>query len=334
MKLEVLIIVVWSIKSWAQMPERILFPDIDDFESECTLPDGAAGMCRNIKLCPSAFDSRERVKTCYFERSEQFVCCRDLPKEYETSRACSLYYPEMHNMVGGLPTKPNEFPYMVALGFETMLSDLYEYKCGGALIAPNFVLTAAHCARVGGASPSIVLPGGGGLNDYSLKKYEISDVLIHPGYSSTEAYNDIALLKLNTSITEFIPACVGENAILDNENTTAIGYGHTAFGGRSFDELLKAYLLIISNSICQKHYNNTAEVPRGLTDSQLCAQDRQYGRDTCQGDSGGPLILKEGRIPYVVGITSFGLGCATETPGVYTRVSKYLDWIEANVWPK
>ncbi|XP_054726239.1 serine protease snake-like [Anastrepha obliqua] len=316
------------------MPDRIIFPDIDDFEIECTLPDGAQGMCRNLRYCPSAFDSRERVKTCYFERSEQFVCCRDEPKEYATKRACLSYYPPIHEMISGLSTQPNEFPYMVALGFETMLPDLYEYKCGGALIAPNFVLTAAHCARVGGATPSVVLPGGGSLNDYSAKKHQIADVTIHPAYNSKKSYKDIALLKLKEPITNFTPACIGENVLLDNENITAIGYGHTIFGGRSSEDLLKAYLIIVSNEVCQRHYRDNEQLPKGLMDTQLCAQDKQFGRDTCQGDSGGPLILKNGHVPYVVGITSFGLGCATEAPGVYTRVSKYLDWIETIVWPK
>lgn len=70
----------------AQMPDRIIFPDTDDFETECTLVDGEQGMCRNIKYCPSAFDSRERVRTCYFEGFEQFVCCRDVPKASPASR--------------------------------------------------------------------------------------------------------------------------------------------------------------------------------------------------------------------------------------------------------
>ncbi|XP_017482672.1 PREDICTED: serine protease snake-like, partial [Rhagoletis zephyria] len=226
------------------------------------------------------------------------------------------------------------FNFQVALGFETMLPDLFEYKCGGALIAPNFVLTAAHCAKVGGATPSVVLPGGGSLSDYSLKKHKIADVIIHPEYNSKKAYNDIALLKLTEPIINFKPACIGENVLLDNENVTAVGYGHTDFGGRSSDELLKAYLIVVGNEVCQTHYRDTNLLPLGLMDIQLCAQDRQFGRDTCQGDSGAPLILNIRHVPYVIGVTSFGLGCATEAPGVYTRASKYLDWIEARVWPK
>jgi serine protease immune response integrator len=74
---------------------------------------------------------------------------------------------------------------------------------------------------------------------------------------------------------------------------------------------------------------------KGILKSQLCAGDPSGKSDACQGDSGGPLQAKfANNVYYIVGITSFGRGCAYKnTPGVYTRVASFLDWIESVVWP-
>lgn len=73
----------------------------------------------------------------------------------------------------------------------------------------------------------------------------------------------------------------------------------------------------------------------GVTESQYCAHDPNKMKDSCQGDSGGPLqIYPPGSFSAkVVGVVSFGIGCGSEWPGVYTRVAYYLDWIESHVWP-
>lgn len=76
---------------------------------------------------------------------------------------------------------------------------------------------------------------------------------------------------------------------------------------------------------------------KGIIDSLLCAADLIKGtKDACQGDSGGPLVLerdKENNKYSVMGVISSGFGCATTTPGLYTRVASYLDFIEGIVWP-
>lgn len=82
-------------------------------------------------------------------------------------------------------------------------------------------------------------------------------------------------------------------------------------------------------------------MPEGVIDGQICAMgqvdDKNITSDTCQGDSGGPLIYenKHNKKNYLVGLTSFGLGCGSQFfPSVYTRVSNYIEWIENIVWPK
>lgn len=115
---------------------------------------------------------------------------------------------------------------------------------------------------------------------------------------------------------------------------------------------------IFSNDDCAAGYQNDRSLKNGIVESQLCAGDSTGEKDTCQveiifsflclfiitslhvytiqGDSGGPIqvsTINERQIVYhVVGVTSFGKACATTLPGVYTRVSHYLDWIENIVW--
>jgi len=90
--------------------------------------------------------------------------------------------------------------------------------------------------------------------------------------------------------------------------------------------------------LCTIRHNSSTEVPYGITPSMICAGDsRNWTKDTCQGDSGGPLqIVHPSECLFqVIGVTSFGQGCGMiNIPGVYTRVSHYLSWIEDNVWPQ
>lgn len=88
----------------------------------------------------------------------------------------------------------------------------------------------------------------------------------------------------------------------------------------------------VGNDECTEYYPPNRKLNVGLTSQQMCAKDLEGIQDTCLGDSGGPLqvkVLGNDRLtPFLVGVTSFGKGCGTETPGVYVRLSEYVDWIE------
>jgi secreted trypsin-like serine protease len=128
----------------------------------------------------------------------------------------------------------------------------------------------------------------------------------------------------------------------------ATGWGLLEYLGSASDELQEVSLTLMQNEQCNPYFahivNHTDKLKQGIVDGQICAAAIEGGRlvggkDTCQGDSGGPLQITLEANPclfYVVGVTSFSsIGCGGEnSPGVYTRVSKYLDWIEANVWPE
>ncbi|XP_017086132.1 serine protease snake [Drosophila eugracilis] len=354
-----------------QLQRAITFPK-DSFD-ECYLddPQRSKGSCRRMEDCPTALkgwlDRRESPKTCYFVRFDHFVCCKpeelhpkittEAPPTLPTTRnpfkaplvtrsslqACYDYnnvkktnendLTFVVSVVGGMPTRPREFPFMAALGWRSNFDQRIYYRCGGALIANNFVLTAAHCVDLGGEPPSQVRLGGDNLTLVEGEDISIRRIIVHPEYSASTAYNDIALLELETAAKpELKPTCIWTEKELANSLVTAIGYGQTSFAGLSSAQLLKVPLLSVSNGECQVHYQ-VDQLAQGLLGTQMCAGDISGEKDTCQGDSGGPLLMQEGPLSYIVGITSLGQGCASGPPSVYTRVSSFVDWIEGIVWP-
>ncbi|EDW51340.1 GM21214 [Drosophila sechellia] len=327
----------------------IIFPK-ETFD-ECQLDDVARtkGTCRRMEYCPSALNGwlerRESPKTCYFVRFDHYVCCAPAAAPIVTrssQQACNELNKVSKvkesdeffvSVVGGKPTRPREFPFMAALGWRSNFDQRIYYRCGGALIANNFVLTAAHCADLGGEPPSQVRLGGDNLTLTEGEDISIRRVIIHPDYSASTAYNDIALLELETAAKpELKPTCIWTQKEVANTLVTAIGYGQTSFAGLSSAQLLKVPLKSVSNEECQPHYQKD-QLAQGVLGTQMCAGDITGERDTCQGDSGGPLLMQDGLLGYVVGITSLGQGCASGPPSVYTRVSSFVDWIEGIVWP-
>ncbi|TMW52262.1 hypothetical protein DOY81_002665 [Sarcophaga bullata] len=240
--------------------------------------------------------------------------------------------------VGGTPTSRNEFPYMCALGWRmaSYISNEISYHCGCVLVDRKYVLTAAHCASLGGEPPEVVLLGGNDLDDIEAETIQIQQIIQHPNYKAQQMYNDIAIVKLLIQ-SSHTPACLWPYKDLTQQTLIAIGYGQTKFAGPTSNTLLKVYLNEITNQDCNAYYRKEEKLKQGIQLGHICAIDTQAKMDTCQGDSGGPLLMLENKfgykVPYVVGLTSFGDGCATYKPGVYTRISYFIEWIEDIVWP-
>ncbi|XP_054265061.1 serine protease Hayan-like isoform X1 [Macrosteles quadrilineatus] len=250
-------------------------------------------------------------------------------------------------IVGGEASELGEFPHMAAVGFKVRTSRDILWNCGGTLISKRYVLTAGHCTNTSFGNPVTVR-----LGEYNIKRdndgadpqdYGVQQVIVHPNYFKTLKYNDIALLKLDREVTfnkNIRPACLPTDNNIRGR-PIATGWGRTDYVGRQSDILMKVPLNVIDNRQCNNYYNTnnpgSSSFGSGIVDTMLCAGYVEGGRDTCLGDSGGPLTTTKRENPcihYVVGITSFGKICAApKSPGVYTRVVKYLDWIERVVWP-
>ncbi|KAI5643891.1 trypsin domain-containing protein [Phthorimaea operculella] len=278
-------------------------------------------------------------------------------------KACAKYMREQGLFgaaaVGGRNALPSEFPHMGAIGWQSPEGGgKYVFKCGGTLISNKFVLTAAHCTRaddrdteITDSVPKVVRFGDksikDGFNDYPPITKNISRIIVHPDYKSPRKYNDIALIELEEELlfdNNVQPACLWHQFDTKplGKKATATGWGVTQASSRNTSTILQVVDIdIIDSKTCDELLRpNCNRLWCGINETQICAGKLSGGVDSCQGDSGGPLQVRiplqsyeEGSIHYVLGVTSFGFGCALEnTPGVYTRVSPFLDWIENFVW--
>lgn len=198
--------------------------------------------------------------------------------------------------------------------------------CGGTLIAPNKVLTAAHCLADFSSSTirnnvKVVL-GNISLNSSSgTESFSISSYKINSDYDPYSSQNDIALITLNGS-SKFTPAPINSDSSLPavGVKTYVAGWGSTREGGNVSSALKYTAVAVVSNADCAKAYGND------IYEGNICAYTAKT--DSCQGDSGGPLYTYDGEKMTLVGIVSWGNGCARSGyPGVYTRVSEFSSFL-------
>lgn len=223
-------------------------------------------------------------------------------------------------IVGGDEARPGAWPWAVALTFRTG-SGLFQY-CGGSVISAEWVLTAAHCDVQPGDIAVIGrhdLEAGGGV------EIEIDRVLEHESYDAEANDNDIALAHLSkphmtalVSVTD-----IAESRAQPGDPVTVIGWGTTREDGSTSGVLREVEVNVVDSAKCGETYE--------LTENMICAGVTEGGKDSCQGDSGGPLMARQEDGSWSqVGIVSFGYGCArADAPGVYSRVSRYSEWLEA-----
>lgn len=242
-------------------------------------------------------------------------------------------------VVGGNATAPHEFPWAVGLLYDG------RFICGGTIISERTILTAAHCVSSGGeglpATMYTVLVGAHKRSS-SGKTFQVQNIIWNRKYSEFSLQNDIALLILETPIDfeekelkgKARPICLPTKSVSSyaGKMATVVGWGTTSEGGNSLpDELQGVGVPVISNWRCLLAYPLPNFPIRG---GQICAGFPDGGKDSCQGDSGGSLAapsIEDGSRWIQLGVTSWGMGCARRgKPGVYTRVSSQLDWIQAN----
>ncbi|XP_055382805.1 proclotting enzyme [Condylostylus longicornis] len=241
-------------------------------------------------------------------------------------------------IVGGMEAPNGQWPWMAAIFLHGPKRT--EFWCGGSLIGVKYVLTAAHCTRDSRQKPFAARQFTVRLGDVDLSTdaepsapvtFAVTEVRAHERFSRVGFYNDIAILVLDRPVRKskyVIPVCLPRPGFtphrdrLPGRRATVVGWGTTYYGGKESTAQRQADLPIWRNEDCDRAYFQP------INENFLCAGYSEGGVDACQGDSGGPLMMRVDTRWIQLGIVSFGNKCGEPGyPGVYTRVSQYLDWI-------
>jgi secreted trypsin-like serine protease len=227
-------------------------------------------------------------------------------------------------IVGGTVAAPASNKFQVGLLFKSQPDNFQAQYCGGTLIKPNVVVTAAHCSDFVTAAQVQVLTGARRLANSGANigvRRNVRSIKVHPGWNPSTNNNDVAVWKLTTSapgpFATLAPADPPVNTLL-----LATGWGALTEGGAFPINLMQVKLPHASRVNC----NDANSYNGDITPQMICAGFNSGGKDTCQGDSGGPLTRDPPGAPVnysqLVGVTSFGIGCARPNFfGVYARVS-------------
>ncbi|XP_043338615.1 transmembrane protease serine 4 isoform X1 [Cervus canadensis] len=225
-------------------------------------------------------------------------------------------------VVGGKEASVDSWPWQVSIQYNK------QHICGGSILDPHWILTAAHCFWKHLDVPNWKVRAGSDRLG-SFPSLPVAKIFILEPNATHPREHDIALVKLQLPLTYsgmIRPICLpfSDEELTPGTPLWVIGWGFTEEnGGKMSDILQQGSVQVINSTRCNAEDAYQGEV----TETMMCAGLPEGGVDTCQGDSGGPLMYHSDRW-QVVGIVSWGHGCGgPTTPGVYTKVTAYLNWI-------
>ncbi|XP_029970000.1 uncharacterized protein prss56 [Salarias fasciatus] len=233
-------------------------------------------------------------------------------------------------IVGGSPAAPGSWPWLVNLQLDGAM------MCGGVLVDSSWVVTAAHCFRSSRDESSWTAVVG----EFDITKTDpdeqvlkVNRIISHPKFNPKTLNNDIALVELTNPVVmseHVTPVCLPSGSEPPAGSPCLVaGWGSLYEEGPFADAVMEAKVPLLSQSTCKSIFGKELVV-----NTMFCAGYLSGGIDSCQGDSGGPLLYQDrvsGRF-QLYGIISWGNGCGEKgKPGVYTRVSTFSDWIQAEI---
>jgi secreted trypsin-like serine protease len=224
----------------------------------------------------------------------------------------------------------DQWPWVVALTSQN------SQFCGASLVAPNWLLTAAHCVYDAENNnidstktiTAVFLRADLARENIHSFSRQVTKIVAHPDYNYALDLNDMALLQLDQAVTTIKPVVLPGTSfdaftVAAGTTATVLGWGITQDSSDSEIVLRKVELPVTEQSVCSAAM---ADDGINLEDSMLCAGFAEGRKDSCSGDSGGPLVYFSDSLQkwVQIGLVSFGIGCAEPNEyGAYTRISKY-----------
>ncbi|KAF5276066.1 hypothetical protein FQA39_LY00862 [Lamprigera yunnana] len=238
-----------------------------------------------------------------------------------------------------------EFPWMCVILKKTPTADGTSAVCGCSLIAPNVILTGAHCVENIKSSDIKIRAGEWDTQTererYVYQERDIKQVITHEGFKLNNLFNDVALLVLETPFDKALhigTICLPQyGTVFNSKECFASGWGKDVFGqkGRYQVILKKIQLPTVPRNKCENDLRKTRLGPKFYLHQSFICAGGETGKDTCTGDGGSPLVCPDPANPkryYQAGIVAWGIGCGQENiPGVYVDVASFRNWIDGHM---